>query len=143
MVSRSYFRDPLSEAGRQRRRPRGEQKCGIYANLLEMEARFTRRAWGSHVTTHTPATKIGRQVRDVPSGFGVGSSKLRKSSLRSCPREVGSTGAKQMSEVSHLVIGKNIFGQGLAIGFFARAGAPGLVLRPWCSRPGAPALIPY
>ena len=37
------------------------ENCGIYAKLPETEARFTRRACESHVTTHTSPTRIGAQ----------------------------------------------------------------------------------
>ena len=47
------------------------EKCGIYAMLPETEARFARRVWESPVTTHTPATRLGAQIRDAPNGIGV------------------------------------------------------------------------
>ena len=46
-------------------------KCGIYAVLPDTEGRCMRRVWESQVTTHTPATGRGGQVRDVPTGIGV------------------------------------------------------------------------
>ena len=50
--------------------------------------------------------------------------------------------------MSEVVIGTNIFGQGLAIGFACpgwstRAGAPALALPPWCSGPGSVLILYY
>ena len=70
----------------------------------ETEGRCIRRAWETHVTTHTPATKSGGQVRDSSNGLVSGSCQVRTSSRRGRPHEGGCTGSQQESELSHSIL---------------------------------------